>query len=716
MGVAKLLTINRQFEAFLDELDVITILVPKDLEQENKLFYIDINNKNELLIMKEKINLGSQMKYVCQLSTEIQFGLTYMIIDESGENTDLQIGSVIRSSDFDQLFAYDGNDLGVSYHKDNTIGKIWAPTATAAKIRLYNHDKTVHATYDMVRGEKGIWSFQLIGDYEGYYYTVLACVNLIWREAVDPYAMGVSLNGEYGVIISKEKIAVSPVEMVPIKNKTDVIIYEAHIRDFSISENSGMINKGKYDAWLEKDTKNKFGDSTGIAYLNELGVTHVELLPINDFEEVDEQDPPSSYNWGYNPLHFFAPEGSYSKEPTDPYKRINEVKSLVQALHQSNLNVILDVVYNHVYSKEDSSFEKLVPGYYFRYDANGIASNGTGVGNDLASERKMVRKFIIDCATYWIKEFDVDGFRFDLMGILDIDTMKELQEKIHTLKSDAVLLGEGWDLFTPLPFEKKAITQNAAKLPFISFFNDKFRDEIKGSTFSVHDRGFVYNNLEKMDQIKQLISGSPNLFSEPQQSINYVESHDNHTLWDRFLSFSPKELEVNRRARHRLATSMVILSQGVPFIHAGQEFFRTKNGVENSYNSPDEINCLDWNNRSIYKENIDYIKGLIKLRKLHRAFRLPTTKLIKKHLVFTSEHPDLLTYQLQNVSEFGPWETIYVVHNTQYEQQRTLTLPDGDWKMLVNPDEVTLEDSTIIKDQFGIDKIGTYILCGSNDY
>lgn len=716
MGVANLLTINRQFEAFLDELNVITILVPIVLDHENKLFYIDIDNKNELLKLKEKINLGNQMKYVCQLSKEIHFGLTYMIIDEIGNKTDLQIGSVIRSPDFDQLFAYDGNDLGASYHKDKTMCKIWAPTATSAKIRLYKPDKTVHATYDMVRCEKGTWSIQMVGDYEGYYYTFLACVNLVWREAVDPYAIGVSLNGEFGVIIAKEKIAVSPVKTIPIQNKTDIIIYEAHIRDFSIHENSGMVNKGKYDAWLEKNTKNESGDSTGLAYLNELGVTHVELLPINDFEEVDEQDPLRSYNWGYNPLHFFAPEGSYSKVPTDPYKRINEVKSLVQTLHQNGLRVILDVVYNHVYSKEDSSFEKLVPGYYFRYDANGIASNGTGVGNDLASERKMARKFIIDCATYWITEYDIDGFRFDLMGILDIDTMNELQRKVEILKSDAVLLGEGWDLFTPLPSEKKAITQNAAKLPSISFFNDKFRDEVKGSTFSVHERGFVYNNLEKLDQIKQLISGSPNMFLEPQQSINYVESHDNHTLWDRFLSFSPKELEENRRARHRLATSMVILSQGVPFIHAGQEFFRTKNSVENSYNSPDEINCLDWDRRSIYKENIDYLKGLIKLRKLHRAFRLPSTELIKKHLVFTSEHSELLSYQLQNVRHFGPWETIYVVHNTQYEQQRTLTLPDGNWKIVVNPDEVNLGGSAILKDRFEITKVGTYILCKSNEY
>lgn len=711
MGVARLLKINRKYEAFLDQINEIAILVPKNLEKEDKAFYIKSNHGNEQLTIEQKVNIETHVKYVCQFTSDLQFGQTYMIIDERGIETDLQIGSVIRSDEFEHRFAYEGNDLGAIYHKDKTVCKVWAPTATMVKVRLYQQNKTEHGTYDMVRCEKGTWSIVLEGDFEGYFYTYLACVNLVWREAVDPYATAVSINGEYGVIVDKEKISVPTVELPKFKQKTDAIIYEAHIRDFSIHEDSGMIHKGKYNAWLEKNTKNKQGDSTGISYMSELGVTHVELLPVNDYEEVDENNPLASYNWGYNPLHFFAPEGSYSMDPTDPYKRIIELKHVVQSLHQQGLRVILDVVYNHVYSKEDSSFEKLVPGYYFRYDGNGIPSNGTGVGNDLAPERYMVRKFIIDCACYWMNEFNIDGFRFDLMGILDVDTMLALQSKIYGLKPDAILLGEGWNLDTPLPFEKKAIIPNANKIPTISFFNDHFRDVIKGSTFSVHDRGFVYANLEKNEQMKQLISGSPSMFREPHQSINYVESHDNHTMLDRFLSFSPTEIEGSRLARHRLATSIVILSQGVPFLHAGQEFFRTKNSVENSYNSPDEINWINWSNRSIYKENVEYVKGLIKLRKLHAAFRLPSSLQINKHLVFNEELPQLLTYQLKEVGHLGPWGTIIVVHNNHLNQTFTLPLTKGDWQIVVDPEKISLDEPMRIKNEAKISKIGTYVFC-----
>jgi pullulanase len=711
MGVARLLKINRRFEAFLDQIDEITILVPKELVKENKAFYLEKGNGNQPLTIKQKMNIGTHMKYVCQLKSRIQFGQTFLIVDEDGNKTDLQIGSIIRSNEFDQQFAYTGNDLGAVYCQNKTTWKVWAPTATSVKVRLYRQNKSEFSTHEMIRCDKGTWSCCLEGDFEGYYYTYLACINLVWREAVDPYAIAVSINGKFGVVVNKDKIAVPPVKLPLLENKTDAIIYEAHVRDFSIHAESGMVHKGKYNAWLEQDTKNNVGDSTGIAYLAELGVTHVELLPVNDFEEVDEHNPFTSYNWGYNPLHFFAPEGSYSLDPTDPYKRIIELKSLVQSLHNQSLRVIIDVVFNHVYTIKNSSFEKLLPGYYFRHDANGIASNGTGVGNDLASERFMVRKFIIDCASYWMNEFDIDGFRFDLMGILDVETLKELQSKIYSIKPDAILLGEGWDLNTPLPIEKKAIIPNAGKLPTISFFNDHFRDGIKGSTFSLHDCGFVSANMEKYEQMKELISGSPNLFSEPHQSINYVESHDNHTMWDRLVSFSPNEIDEKRKARHRLATSIVILSQGVPFIHAGQEFYRTKNGVENSYNAPDEINWIDWSLRSIHKDNVKYVQGLIQLRKLHGAFRLPSAELIKKHLSFNTEHPQLLTYQLQNVEPFGPWESIYVVHHNHFDRSFILSLPEGEWKLVVDPENILLDQPKGINNKVKIGNLGTYVFC-----
>lgn len=706
-----MLKINRPFEAFLDKMDEVTILIPKSLDREKKHFSLTINQGNEPLFIIDRMDIGAHIKYVCKLSCEFQFGQTYVIRDEQGIETDLQIGAVIRTIEFDQKFVYTGTDLGTMYTKERTIWKVWAPTATYMKLRLYHQNEQVFETYHMVRGEKGTWSITLEGDYEGYYYTYLACINLMWNEAVDPYTKAVSINGKFGVIIDKQKTSVPKIDLPLMKNKTDAIIYEAHIRDFSIHENSGLIHKGKYEAWLEEETNNRQGDTTGISYLKELGVTHIELLPINDFEEVDERKPLDAYNWGYNPLHFFAPEGSYSQKPEDPYKRIIELKSVIQSLHNQGLKVILDVVYNHVYSKENSSFEKLLPGYYFRHDENGIASNGTGVGNDLASERFMVRKFIVDCVTYWMKEFDIDGFRFDLMGIHDIDTMNQVEKAVLSLKQDAFLLGEGWDLNTPLPLEQKTIIKNAHKVPHISFFNDQFRDVIKGSTFSLHDTGFVYEDTGKTDQTKRLISGSPTIFASPEQTINYVESHDNHTMWDRFFLFSRTEKKEIKQARHRLATSIVLLSQGVPFLHAGQEFFRTKNGIENSYNSPDHINRLDWDDRSTYKDNVEYIKGLIKLRKLHGAFRLSSKELIEKHLTFIPNR-QLLSYQLNDIGAYGPWNQIYVVHHNQIDKSYELRLPgDGDWMQIVSPTNTYLESPNVIKNVIKIDEIGTYVFC-----
>ncbi|WP_226670196.1 type I pullulanase [Metabacillus litoralis] len=707
-----MLSINRPFEAFLDTMDEITILIPIDQDCDHKLFQLNLEDYSENLLIKEKIFIEGYRKYICQPACTIEFGKTYNITDEAGLETDLQIGAVIRSSEFDKLFYYEGNDLGVLYSIDKIFFKVWAPTATYVKLRLYDQQNNEYGTYDMIRGEKGTWSIELNGDYEYIQYTYLACVNLIWNEVVDPYAIAVSINGVHGVIIDKEKTAVKKINTSSVQNKTDAIIYEAHIRDFSIHEDSGMVDKGKYEAWLKSDTKNSLGDSTGLSYLTELGVTHIELLPINDFEEVDEKAPLDSYNWGYNPLHFFAPEGSYSKDPKNPYKRIIEVKKFIQKLHENGLKVIIDVVYNHVYSKENSSFEKLLPGYYFRHDENGFASNGTGVGNDLASERKMVRKFIIDCTKYWLEEYDIDGFRFDLMGIMDIDTMKELQNNISLIKKDAFLLGEGWDLNTPLSADKKTTIANGNAIPKISFFNDQFRDVVKGSTFSVKDCGFVYTNLEKNEQMKNLISGSANMFEDPHQSINYVESHDNHTMWDRFQLYAPDENIMVRKARHRLATSLVLLSQGVPFIHAAQEFFRSKQGVENSYNSSDEINWINWTDRSTHKDNVEYIKGLIQLRKHHGAFRLPSSSLIKEHLIFDNQEPELICYLLQNVKSYGPWNDIYVVHNNHLDASYSIELPVSyGWKEIANPHEVRINNPIKVEKQVDIKELGTYVFC-----
>jgi pullulanase len=692
------LHVSRSFDAYLDALNIVTILVPKiHYQGQSSYFRLQCEDSLSKLKILNKEELEKHIKYTCEIEGSISLGKEYSVYDEHGTSTDLQIGAVIRTKSFDDQYAYEGNDLGANYSEQSCTFKVWAPTATAARLRLVFQTGDME-TLEMERQERGVWTITVERNLEGAYYSYLICVNLIWKEAVDPYAKAISINGEYGVVADLTKTMQLTSPLPPFPNPTEAIIYEAHIRDFSIHPKSGMKHKGKFLAWTEKNTKNEDGTITGISYLQDLGITHVELLPIYDFAGVDEKEPEKLYNWGYNPLHFNAPEGSYSTDPKNPYSRINELKQAIHSLHESGIRVIMDVVYNHVYIREESSFEKIVPGYYFRHDANGMPSNGTGVGNDIASERKMVRKFIIDSIMYWLKEYDIDGFRFDLMGILDIETMNAIRQAIDSVKPGVILIGEGWELNTPLDSENKATIGNAAKMPRIAHFNDRFRDCIKGSTFNVYDRGFALGNVHRQHEVKQSIAGSismkkgeKGLFLEPDQTVNYVESHDNHTLWDKLTVCNSQEEEAVRCKRQRLATSIVLLSQGIPFLHAGQEFYRTKQGVENSYNSPDSINQLDWERKKIFEKDIDFIKGLIRIRKHHKAFAFPKAALIRKHLYFIDSPDGVIMYRLTNVSEFGPWKEIIVIHHNGLNPTEVDIQDDGNWSVACDGEKAGIE-------------------------
>ncbi len=697
--------IKREFEAYLDEMDKITILLPMgSYHGDSATFTLLFEETTYHLEIVDKKTLPNMVKYICKAETTISIGSKYMVADAHGRKTDLQIGAVIRTEAFDEAFFYDKNDLGAIYQKGETSFTLWAPTASAVKIKLKAPKSKEDIHYSLIREEKGIWRITVQGDLEGFLYTYLVCVNLVWREAVDPYAIASSMNSEEAVIIDRERMNIPKVPLPPFMEATDAIIYELHIRDFSSHPKSGLIQKGKYAAFSEEPEPSPEAGETGLSYIEKLGVTHVELLPFNDYGGVDEADPDKAYNWGYNPLLFNVPEGSYALDASDPYSRIVELKEMINTLHRKDLRVIMDVVYNHVYIREDSSFEKIVPGYYFRHDEHGMPSNGTGVGNDIASERKMVRKFIIDSIKFWLEEYDVDGFRFDLMGILDVQSMKAVKEAVNIIKPGAILLGEGWELNTPLAADRKAMIMNAKKMPEIAFFNDMVRDSVKGSTFNMFDRGFALGNTHKTHLLKQSLSGSvqtePNtkgLFLEPTQSINYIESHDNHTMWDKISVCNSHEDEETRMKRHRLATSVILLAQGIPFIHAGQEFFRTKGGEENSYKSPDSVNHLDWQRKQQHLENVDYLRGLIRLRKSHKAFRLSTTSQIQQHVRFPVEKGHLLMYHLSEVNTYGKWNHLLVIfHNGLLTE--TLALPlHGEWEVLV--DENVASDCPIRKVQ-----------------
>lgn len=681
---------ERNFLAYLDEMDIITILLPLSYHQGlSSTFSIKNESKQvtPLQIIKKQ-QIENHNKYICRLTNEISFGHSYWVMDEHGGRTDLQIGAVIRTDSFDERFYYEGNDLGANCQENHTQFKLWAPTATQVKLKLRNPNNSFSEIIKMRREEKGVWSIAVYSDLEFYQYTFLVLVNQDWRESVDPYAVAVTANGELGVIVKLEKTRRQKPTLPPFENPVDAIIYETHIRDFTIHPNSGVKYKGLYLGASELNTTGKDGEPTGLSYVKDLGITHIELMPVNDFAGVDELDPKKDYNWGYNPIHFNVPEGSFSTNPSDPYARIIELKQLIDSIHTQGIRVIMDVVYNHVFIRETSSFEKVVPGYYFRHNELGFPSNGTGVGNDIASERKMVKKFIIDSIRFWMEEYHVDGFRFDLMGILDIETMKEVRKTCDSIQEGTLILGEGWNLNTPLPIDKKAIIRNQAKLPDIAQFNDKFRDNIKGNTFYLYDKGYVLGNEHYYDGAIDVITGSigigkkdSSLFTKPSQGVNYLECHDNHTMWDKLVSCLPDTDHLIHTKYHRLASGLVLLSQGIPFLHSGQEFFRTKRGDGNSYKSPDHINQLDWDRKKKYLENVKYIKGLIQIRKAFSCFRLRSADDIRDCMHILPLPVPLIGFSLQNHS--NEYREVLLLINPLRNKQ-LIQIPGGNWTIIAN--------------------------------
>ncbi|MBO0960334.1 type I pullulanase [Neobacillus sp. MM2021_6] len=695
-----MISADRKFLAYLDEMNIITILLP--LSYHNGLssaFYLTADALKIPLEILKSLEIEHNHKYICRFEGDFSFGKQYWIVDQHGEKTDLQIGAVIRTNSFDEKFYYDGQDLGVTFHTNQTRFKLWAPTATGVKLKYRPAAGQYSEIIKMRREDCGIWSVSTTQDVEAYRYSFLVQVNHEWHEVIDPYAKAVTANGEQGVIVKLEKTSRPRPDVPPIEHPVDAIIYETHIRDFSIHPNSGIRNKGLYLGAGEWNTKGKDGEPTGLSYLKELGITHIEFLPFHDFAGVDELHPTKDYNWGYNPLHFNAPEGSYATDPENPYSRITELKELIDQIHRIGLRVMMDVVYNHVYIREKSSFEKVVPGYYFRHNEVGLPSNGTGVGNDIASERKMVRKYIVDSVRYWMEEYHIDGFRFDLMGILDVETMTEVKKTCESIKEGTLIIGEGWNLNTPLPMDQKATIGNQAKMPDIAQFNDKFRDSIKGSTFNLFDKGFALGNDHHLDAAIEVITGSigltkrgTRLFNEPYQSVNYVECHDNHTLWDKLQACFPDVDEETRMKYHRLATGIVLLSQGIPFLHSGQEFFRTKFGEGNSYRSTDLVNQLDWDRKSQFKENVEYIKGLIQIRKTFSCFRMRTSKEIHSQIHLLSFPAPVVGFLFKKNHK----EVIIIINPSTIKQ--IIHLPDGEWSVLVNQKNAGISSKAVLQE------------------
>lgn len=679
-------------KATIDSFNEITVTtnVPFHIK-ERKIEIEGIKIKN---ISPYDINSGNITNKV-KIITEQKIDLkqTYKVKIENVADTYTEIGKVIRSEEFDHSFYYGGNDLGNIYTPQHTKFRVWAPTASEAKLVTYKkwNDK-IGTEINMQQSEKGTWKAELTGNQKGLFYTYKIKIGDKWAEAVDPYARAASVNGDKGAVVDLEETNPKKWKMnkkPKFKNPEDAIIYELHVRDLSIQPESGIKHKGKYLGVTEKGTRGPKDVKTGLDHMKDLGVTHVQLLPIFDYASVNEENlNEPQYNWGYDPKNFNVPEGSYSTNPYEPTVRITELKQMIQTLHDNNLRVVMDVVYNHMYNAAESNFHKLVPGYYYRYNEDGTFANGTGVGNDTASERKMMRKFMVDSVTYWAKEYNLDGFRFDLMGIHDYETMNEIRKAVSQIDPSIILHGEGWDLNTPLAAELKANQKNAEKMKGIAHFNDNIRDGLKGSVFEEKENGFVNGKENMEDRIKKGITAgidydiNSSTYQDPEQVLTYVEAHDNHTLWDKLELTNPGDSEEVRKQMHKLSSSILLTSQGTPFLHAGQEFMRTKYGDHNSYKSPDSINQMDWLRRAAFNNEVEYMKGLIDLRKKYAAFRMTSAEQIKKQVSFIDAPKNVVAYSIKGNGNKN--EYFMVAHNANREAV-DITLPSkGPWKVLVD--------------------------------
>jgi pullulanase len=630
--------------------------------------------------------------------------------------------NVVAQDHAANYLVYKGNDLGLVYTPKKSTFKIWSPIGVAARINFYKTDLggVSNRTEQMKKAANGVWALTIPENLKDQYYTFQVLINNSWSvELIDPYAKASGTNGFRAQVVDLNET--NPVGWADDQSpnfsasnqQTDAVIYELHVRDASIHANSGIKNKGKFLGLAERGTYNSSGKSTGLSHIKELGVTHIHLLPFYDYNSVDETKP-NQYNWGYDPVNYNIPEGSYSSNPIDGKQRIKELKELVKAMHSNGLRIIMDVVYNHTALTANSNFNILAPDYYYRKRADGSFSDASACGNETASDKAMFQKFMLESVLYWVKEYHIDGFRFDLMGIHDIETMNLIADSLRKIKPSIVLYGEGWTAGgSPLPEAKRALKANASLLKGIAVFSDDMRDGIKGSVFNIDDRGFATGKIENAESVKFGIvaagkhpqidytkvnySKAPYTKS-PASLINYADCHDNNILWDK-IALSYKTASVAERVKmHELAYAIVLTSQGTPFLTAGSEFLRTKNGVENSFDKGDLVNGIDWNLKTSNASTHQYIQSLIKIRRAHPAFRMQSAAQIAKYLVFQNSLPEgIIAYTLNGAAVGDRWKKIWVGFNGVPTPQ-TLSLPAGNWKVASITHTSTLKGNQITID------------------
>lgn len=600
---------------------------------------------------------------------------------------------------------YDGSDLELVVDNSGTHFALWSPAAQNVRVLLYDTDRNGVATDTLMMhpSEKGVWRAAVAQKLYGKFYTFQIQDQGRWLdETPGIYAKAVGTNGKRAAII--DMASTNPQgwgkDHGPVvKNINDAVIYEMHHRDFSMHQSGGIVHKGKFLALTEEGTHNNSGAKTGIDHLKELGVTHVHILPSYDFNSVDESNlPANQYNWGYDPQNYNVPEGSYATDPAEPSVRIREMKEMIQALHNAGIGVIMDVVYNHTGDNGGSNFSLTAPGYFYRHNPDGSYSNASGCGNETASDRQMMQNFIVYSVKYWAEEYHIDGFRFDLMAIHDIETMNRVARELKTVNPSIFVYGEGWTAGdSPLPVERRALKENVGKMQDIAVFSDDIRDAVKGHYSNEAERGFATGKPGNEETVKIGIvastahpqvdysKGNNSKFAyatAPTQIINYVSCHDDLMLTDKLAKSMPEADVATRQRAARLAQTIVFTSQGTPFMFAGEEVFRDKKGVHNSFVSPDYINAIDWDLKTSNADQFEYYRELIALRKAHPAFRMTTAADIARNLVFDNEtRNNVISYSLKNHANGDSWKEIKIVFNGN-DKSVDVRIPKGKWTIV----------------------------------
>ena len=607
---------------------------------------------------------------------------------------------------FDAYPVRKGSLSEMEYTPSVTSFHLWSPNADEVRLMLYEEAEGGHAfqTHHMQLGDDGTWHVDVNEDLKGKFYAFNVKMQDEWLgDTPGLFAKAVGINGHRGAII--DMVQTNPTgwendRKPALRSVADVVVYEMHHRDFSIDASSGIEHKGQFLALTEQGTQSPEGLATGIDHLKELGVTHVHLLPSYDYASIDEHTfKDSHYNWGYDPQNYNVPDGSYATDPTQPVTRIMEFKQMVQALHQAGIRVVLDVVYNHTYNAATSAFEKTVPGYFYRMKPDGTFANGSGCGNETASNRPMMRKFMVESVLYWMREYHLDGFRFDLMGIHDIATMNEIRQEAQKLDPQVLIYGEGWAAETPqYAADSLAMKANIARMPGIAAFCDEMRDGLRGpwdddkkgaflAGFPGHEEsikfgivGAISHPQVKMDEVNY---SNKAWAQEPVQMMSYVSCHDDMCLVDR-LRTSVTDLKGNDLEKlDMLAQTAVLTSQGIPFIFAGEEVMRDKKFVHNSFQSPDSVNAINWHNKAKYQWVFNYYKGLIAMRKHHPAFRLGSAELVRQHLEFLPvEGSGVVAFRLKDHAGGDAWDNIIVVLNARRETAK-IEVPEGKYVAVV---------------------------------